>query len=261
MTVETPKNGFKRRLVAGEVQIGLWMSLGSGAAAEALSLLGYDWLLFDTEHAPVDPPQLQPILQAASVGPSSAVVRPAWNDVVLIKRVLDVGVQTILVPFVQSAEEAEAAVRAAKYPPVGVRGVAGLTRASRFGLAGDYFASADDNTCVLVQIETENALGRLEEIAGVPGVDGVFIGPSDLAAAMGHLGRPSTAEVQEAIRSTCDRLKTLGKPAGILAVTAEDAKRYLSWGFSFVAVGIDLALLLRGAEARLADVTSEDKDR
>lgn len=254
MRVPAPENRFKARLQAGEVQLGLWMSLGSAAAAEALSLLGYDWMLFDMEHAPVDPPQLQPILQAAAAGPSQAVARPAWNDPVLIKRTLDVGAQTLLVPFVQTAKEAAAAVAAGKYPPEGSRGVAGLTRASRYGLAPEYFPQANASTCVLVQIETAAALSRIEEIAATPGVDGVFIGPSDLAAAMGHLGKPGTPEVQDAIRGAVDLLKRRGTPAGILAVSADDAARYLSWGFSFVAVGIDLALLLRGAEGRLAEM-------
>ncbi|MEX5728732.1 4-hydroxy-2-oxoheptanedioate aldolase [Rhodovulum iodosum] len=255
MTVQAPKNSFKSRLLAGEVQLGLWMSLGSAAAAEALSLVGYDWLLFDMEHAPVDPPQMQPLLQAAAAGVSQAVARPPWNDPVLIKRTLDVGAQTLLVPFVQSAEEAAAAVRAAKYPPQGIRGVAGLTRASRYGLAPDYFATANAQTCVLVQIETPAALSRIEEIALTPGVDGVFIGPSDLGASMGHLGRPGTAEVQDAIRGAADTLRDLQKPAGILAVSAEDAERYLDWGYSFVAIGIDMSLLLRAAKARLDHFT------
>lgn len=260
MSVPSPRNTFKSRLQAGEVQLGLWMSLGSAAAAEALSLVGYDWLLFDTEHAPVDTPQMQPILQAAAAGASASVVRPAWNDKVLIKRTLDIGAQTILVPFVENAAEAAAAVDAARYPPHGSRGVAGLTRASRFGLTNDYFETANENTCVLVQLETPAALAQIEEIAAVPGVDGVFIGPSDLAAGMGFLGKPGTQVVQDAIRDAADLLQALGKPAGILAVSSEDAERYLSWGFSFVAIGIDIALLLRGAEGRLAEFSSKRSD-
>ena len=252
MTQAAFRNQFKARLLAREVQLGLWMSLGSPAAAEALSLVGYDWLLFDTEHAPVDPPQLQALLQAAAAGPSAPVVRPAWNDQVLVKRVLDVGAQTLLVPFVQTAEGAALAVEVSRYPPTGSRGVAGLTRASSFGLNPDYFATANDETCVLVQLETPRSLRNLEAIAEVPGVDGIFIGPSDLAASMGHLGRPSAEPVQDAIRDARDRLETLNKPAGILAVSRDDAQRYLDWGFGFVAIGIDIALLLGEARSRLA---------
>ena len=177
--MQAPRNTFKRRLLAGDTQNGLWLSLGSPISSEALSLVGFDWLLFDTEHPPIDLASVQPLLQAAAVGTAQAVVRPAWNDKVLIKRVLDMGAQTLLVPFVETPEEAAAAVAATRYPPKGLRGVAGATRASRYGLTSDYFAVSDDEIAVLVQIETTNALTRLEEIAAVPGVDGVFIGPSD----------------------------------------------------------------------------------
>ena len=171
--MKAPCNDFKRRLAAGEVLNGFWLSLASPVASEALSLAGFDWLLFDGEHSPVDVAGVQPLLQAAATGTASAVVRPAWNDKVLIKRLLDIGAQTLLVPFVQSAEEAAAAVLASRYPPHGVRGVAGATRASRYGQTEDYFAVANREICVLVQVETGEALGRLEEIAAVDGVDGV----------------------------------------------------------------------------------------
>lgn len=249
MMLNAPRNAFKKRLLAGEMQVGLWMSMVSPVAAEALSLTGFDWLMFDTEHAPVDIGGLQPLLQAAAIGTSAAVVRPAWNDKVLIKRVLDIGAQTILVPFVESADEAKAAVAATRYPPHGIRGVAGSTRASRFGLTSDYFESANDEICVLVQIETSKALERLEDIAAVPGVDGVFIGPSDLAASMGHLGKPSHPDVQAALQDAVKRLTSLGKPAGILATSSEDALRYRNWGFAFVAAGTDMGLLMSGAKA------------
>lgn len=152
-----PRNRFKARLLAGELQWGLWSSLASPVAAEALSLTGFDWMLFDTEHSPVEVAALQPILQAAATGTASAVARPAWNDKVLIKRLLDIGVQTLLVPFVETAGEAEAAVRATRYPPDGIRGVAGSTRASRYGTVPDYLQKANGEICVLVQIETAQA--------------------------------------------------------------------------------------------------------
>ncbi|PCH94538.1 MAG: 4-hydroxy-2-oxo-heptane-1,7-dioate aldolase [Rhodobacteraceae bacterium] len=245
--MRTPINKFKERLQAGAPLDGLWMSLTSPVAAEGLSLLGFDWLLFDTEHSPVEIAQVQPLLQAASAGASNLVVRVAWNDKVLIKRVLDIGAQTVLVPFVQTAQEATDAVAATRYPPHGVRGVAGGTRASRFGLATDYFEQANKQVAVLVQVETGDALSKLEEIASVSGVDGVFIGPSDLAASLGHLGNPGHEDVQHALKDAVTRLKVIGVPAGILATNPVDAKRYRAWGYSFVAGAVDLGILMRGA--------------
>ncbi|HAE47654.1 MAG: 4-hydroxy-2-oxo-heptane-1,7-dioate aldolase [Tistrella sp.] len=252
--MKAPCNDFKRRLAAGEVLNGFWLSLASPVASEALSLAGFDWLLFDGEHSPVDVAGVQPLLQAAATGTASAVVRPAWNDKVLIKRLLDIGAQTLLVPFVQSAEEAAAAVLASRYPPHGVRGVAGATRASRYGQTEDYFAVANREICVLVQVETGEALGRLEEIAAVDGVDGVFIGPSDLAASMGHLGRPGHPEVQAALKDAAARIAATGKAPGILATNAADARRYVDWGYRFVAAGVDIGVLMAGAKAMLAEV-------
>jgi 4-hydroxy-2-oxoheptanedioate aldolase len=191
---------------------------------------------------------LQPILQAAACGTASAVARPAWNDKILIKKMLDIGVQSLLIPFVETPEEAEAAVRATRYPPEGIRGVAGSTRASRFGLAKGYLQKANDQICVLVQIETASALARLEEIAAIDGVDGVFIGPSDLSASMGFLGNPGVEPVQEAIRTAAHRIKKSGKAPGILATRSEDALRYRDWGYRFVAGGVDMPLLMKAAQ-------------
>lgn len=241
------ENHFKRALRGSDPLLGIWISSASPVIAEALGHLGFDWMMFDTEHAPVDPASLQPLLQAASGRGSQLVARPAWNDPVLIKRFLDMGAETLLIPFVQTAAEAEAAVRAAKYPPDGSRGVAEVTRASGYGTDKSYFATANAETCILVQIETPDALERLEEIAAVDGVDGVFIGPSDLGAAMGYLGQPGHPEVQAVIRSAVDRLTALGKPAGILATTLEDARRYRDWGYRFVAGGVDLGLMIAAA--------------
>ncbi|MEN2977056.1 HpcH/HpaI aldolase/citrate lyase family protein [Tistrella bauzanensis] len=256
--MQAPRNTFKRRLAAGEVLNGFWLSLASPVASEALSLAGFDWLLFDGEHAPVDVAGIQPLLQAAATGTAAAVVRPAWNDKVLIKRLLDIGAQTLLVPFVQTADEAAAAVSASRYPPHGVRGVAGATRASRYGLTDDYFAVANQEICVLVQVETGEALARLEEIAAVEGVDGVFIGPSDLAASMGHLGRPGHPEVQQALEDAARRIAATGKAPGILATNAADARRYLGWGYRFVAAGVDLGVMVGGARAMLQAVRAAE---
>ncbi|WP_048645697.1 HpcH/HpaI aldolase family protein [Nitratireductor soli] len=255
-----PENRFKARLLAGETQWGLWSTLASPVAAEALSLVGFDWMLFDTEHSPIEIAGLQPILQAAAVGTASAVARPAWNDKVLIKKLLDIGVQTVLVPFIETPEEAEAAVRATRYPPEGIRGVAGSTRASRYGMASDYLKKANAEICVLVQIETTQAMARLEEIAAVDGVDGVFIGPSDLSASMGHLGNPAHPDVQEAIRAAADRIAAAGKVPGILATKAEDAVRYRDWGYRFVAGAVDVGLLVGSARTLLQTVAAQPKD-
>ncbi|MBB5702101.1 4-hydroxy-2-oxoheptanedioate aldolase [Ochrobactrum daejeonense] len=252
--MQAPRNEFKRRLLAGETLHGLWMSIASPQTAEALSLVGFDWLLFDTEHSPVEVAGVQPLLQAAAAGKSAVVVRPAWNDKVLLKRILDIGAQTVLVPFVQTPEEAAAAVAATRYPPSGIRGVAGSTRASRFGLTSDYFTVANEETCVLVQIETREALDRLEAIAAVDGVDGVFVGPSDLAASLGHLGKPGHADVQAALQQAAQRILAAGKVPGILATNAADAVRYRNWGYRFVAGAVDLGLLIKAAQGVLADM-------
>jgi 4-hydroxy-2-oxoheptanedioate aldolase len=243
-------NLFKRRLAAGETQIGLWCSLCSPIAAEIVADSGFDWLLHDTEHSPNELPNILAALQAVQGRPSTAaVVRPAWNDVVLIKRILDVGAQTIIVPYVQNADEARRAVEAARYPPAGVRGVTGSGRASRYGRVTDYLRKANDEICVLVQVETRQALREIEAIAAVDGVDGIFIGPSDLSASFGLIGQPGHADVQAAIENAGKRIRAAGKGAGILSGAEADSRRYIGWGYNFVAVGTDLVLLARATDA------------
>lgn len=254
--IQPPRNGFKARLLAGETQLGLWMSIPSPITAEAMSLVGYDWLLFDTEHAPVEVAQMQPLLQAAAAGSSGLAARPAWNDKVLIKKLLDIGAQTLLVPFVQSAQEAADAVAATRYPPEGIRGVAGATRASRYGMAPGYLQQANAEICTLVQIETRAALEQIEAIAAVEGVDGVFIGPSDLSASMGHIGNPKADEVQAELESAASRIIRAGSVPGILATNVDDARRYLEWGYRFVAISVDLGLLVGAARDSLDSVRS-----
>ncbi len=247
--MELSRNRFKQAIAAGQVQIGLWSSLCNSIAAEIVADSGFDWILFDSEHSPNEIPGLMAQLQASARGTASAIVRPAWNDAVLIKRVLDIGAQSILVPYVQDAEEARRAVAAIRYPPAGIRGVAAASRASRYGRVTDYLKKADSEICLLVQVETRAALDRLEAIAAVDGVDGVFIGPSDLSASFGHIGHPQHAEVQKALEDGVRRLKAIGKPAGILTLSEEEARRYIGWGYTFVAVGSDIGLLARGADA------------
>ncbi len=247
--MELVKNNFKRGLARGELQIGLWCSLCSNIAVELLGHSGFDWLVLDTEHSPNEVPDILAQLQAMGTGTASAVVRPAWNDTVLIKRYLDIGSQTVLLPYVQNAEEAARAVAATRYPPRGVRGVTGSGRAARYGRVGDYLKRADEEICVLVQAETRTALDNIEAIAGVEGVDGVFIGPSDMAASLGHIGQPGHPVVQAALKEAVDRLKKVGKPAGILTANEDEARRYVDWGYLFVAVGSDIGLLTKNADA------------
>jgi 4-hydroxy-2-oxoheptanedioate aldolase len=242
-------NAFKHAIKAGRRQIGLWSTLCSPLASEAIADSGFDWLLLDMEHSPNDIETIVAQLQAAMRGTATPIVRPPWNDAVMFKRLLDAGAASLLVPYVQNADEAARAVAATRYPPHGVRGVAGMSRASRFGRVADYMKRAADEICVLVQVETGAAVKELEKIAAVDGVDGVFIGPSDLAASLGHLGNPQHADVQKAIEDAVRRLKAVGKPAGILTANEAEARRYLDWGYCFVAVGIDTTILVRGADA------------
>jgi 4-hydroxy-2-oxoheptanedioate aldolase len=242
--MELPANPFKKAILAGHQQVGLWVSLASPYSTEIVAGSGFDWLLIDGEHSPNDPTTVLPQLQAAAPYPVSTIVRPAWNDKVLIKRYLDIGAQSLLIPYVETAAQAEAAVAAIRYPLRGVRGVAGVTRASRFGRVADYVKRAEEELCLLVQIESRLGLENLEAIAGTDGVDGVFIGPADLAAGLGHLGQQAHPEVQKAIEDAVKRIKARGKPAGILAVDEASARRYMDWGTTFTAVGLD-AMILR----------------
>jgi 2-keto-3-deoxy-L-rhamnonate aldolase RhmA len=247
--MELPRNAFKHAIAQGRLQVGLWSSLASNIAADIVSDSGFDWILLDTEHSPNEVPDVLGQLQAAERGSASLIVRPAWNDAVLIKRVLDIGAQSVLVPYVQNVEEARRAVAAVRYPTAGIRGVAAAARASRYGRIPDYLKKADAEICLLVQVETRTALDQLEAIAGVDGVDGVFIGPSDLSASFGHIGNPQHPEMQKLLQDSVDRLKKAGKPAGILTTNEEEARRYIGWGYTFVAVGSDVGLLARGADA------------
>lgn len=256
MIHEMPRNSFKHAITAGEVQIGLWCSLASHVSVEVVAGAGFDWLLLDTEHSANELPMVHTQLLATMGSASHPVVRVPWNDFVTIKRYLDIGTQSFLVPYVQNAEEARAAVRATRYPPNGIRGVATVSRASRFGRVRDYFDHADEEVCVVVQLESREALDNLEAIAAVEGVDGLFIGPSDLSADLGHLGHPGHPEVRDAIEDAFRRIQGCGKAAGFLTPDAALAKRWLDQGCLIAAVGADIGLLARGSEAlreRFAD--------
>ncbi|MDX7274013.1 4-hydroxy-2-oxoheptanedioate aldolase [Serratia marcescens] len=246
-------NHFKRALQEKRPQIGLWLGLCSSYSAELLAGAGFDWLLIDGEHAPNNVQTVLGQLQAVAPYPSQPVVRPPWNDAVIIKQLLDVGAQTLLIPMIQNAEQARDAVRATRYPPHGVRGVgSALARASRWNRVPDYLQQADEQMCVLVQIETREAVKNLDAILQVEGVDGVFIGPADLSADMGFAGNPQHPEVQRTIDDTIARIRAAGKAPGILMANKALAQRYLEAGALFVAVGVDTTLLARAAEA-LAD--------
>lgn len=251
--MDLPRNRFKAALAEGRPQIGLWISLLEAFAAEAVAAAGFDWLLFDTEHSPGSELSVLGQLQAVAPYPVTPIVRPVTNDTALIKRFLDIGVQTLLIPYVQSAAEAEAAVAAMRYPPRGVRGVSTLTRATGFGRTQDYLARAESELCLLVQIETRAGLDAIEAIAAVDGVDGLFIGPSDLSASLGHLGDASHPEVAAAIEDAFRRIRAAGKPAGFLSLDPALNHRAIGWGSSFTAVGTDLSLLARGADALRAE--------
>ncbi|HEX9466203.1 MAG TPA: HpcH/HpaI aldolase/citrate lyase family protein [Alphaproteobacteria bacterium] len=246
--MELNRNAFKHALAQGRLQIGLWSSLASNQAAEIVSDSGFDWILLDTEHSPNEIPDLLSQLQAVQRGTATPIVRAAWNDAVLFKRILDIGAQSLLVPFVQNPEEARRAVAATRYPPSGIRGTAGSSRASRYGRVKDYLKKANEEICLLVQVETRQALDQIEAIAKVDGIDGVFIGPSDLAASLGHIGDMQHPTVQKAIEEAVKRLKAVGKPAGILTPNEDEARRYIAWGYTFVAVGSDVGVLTRGAD-------------
>ena len=237
-------NPFKAALKARQQQIGLWLSLANPYTAELCATAGFDWLLIDGEHSPNDLRTVLAQLQAVAPYRGHPVVRPVNADVSGIKLLLDIGAQSLLVPMVDSADEAEHVVAATRYPPKGIRGVgSAVARASRWGDVKDYVARAADETCVLVQVETVTALQNIESICAVDGIDGVFIGPADLAASMGYPGKPTEPEVQRAIDDAIARIVATGKAAGTLTSDLALAQKYLSAGCSFVAAGIDARLL------------------
>jgi 4-hydroxy-2-oxoheptanedioate aldolase len=250
--MDFPINRFKHAILNGQKQIGLWSHLCSPISIEILAHCGYDWLLLDMEHSPNEVPDVLAQLQAMQGGTATPIVRPPWNDMVTFKRLLDIGVQTLLVPYIQTAEEARNAVSYTRYPPHGVRGYAGAPRASNYGRVKGYAQRSAEEICVLLQVETIEGLKNIEEIANVEGVDGVFIGPGDLSAALGHLGNPKHPEVLKVIDEAIARIRACGKAAGILTGDEALAKHYVAQGCLFVAVGADQNVLRDSAQA-LAD--------
>jgi 4-hydroxy-2-oxoheptanedioate aldolase len=246
-----PHNTLKAALATKTVQMGLWMNLVSPIAAEALSGTGFDWLLIDGEHGPNDIPTI--LAQVQAIGSrTSVVVRPPVGEVRMIKQLLDLGVQTILVPMIESADHAAQMVKAMHYPPVGMRGVgATIARASDYGRITDYITTANDQTCLILQIESRAGLAALPEILKLDGVDGVFIGPADLAADMGYPGNAAAPEVQATIDSTLAAIMASGKSAGILTFDAKAAQRYAAMGVTFLGIGSDVAVLVKAMTATL----------
>lgn len=252
MVAKVCENKFRQAVLNQDVLIGCWAALGSPITTEVLGYAGFDWLLLDGEHAPNDVLSFIPQLMALKGSPSAPIVRPAWNDVVLIKRLLDIGFYNFLIPFVEDEEQAKKAVAATRYPPEGVRGVSVSHRSNEFATVTDYFQKINQNITVIAQIENQKSVDNLDKILAVDGIDAVFVGPSDLSAGLGYFGQPKHPEVQKVIKHVFDTAKKQGKASGILAPVEADARQYLAMGATFVGVGSDLGAF-RSATAALAE--------
>ncbi|WP_106745814.1 HpcH/HpaI aldolase family protein [Yoonia maritima] len=255
-------NRFLAGLKAGEKQVGFWVSLASPYSAEVVAAAEFDWLVVDLEHTPGDMQTVLGQLQAIAPYHSTAIVRTPVNDPVIVKRLLDLGPEGILFPMIQSADEARAAIEATRYPPHGIRGVAGAARGNRFGRVKDYYEQVESQTCVLIQIETCAALDQAEEIGGVEGVDGVFFGPADISADMGMIGQPLHPDVWARIMPAARKLMDMGVPVGTLVTDPAMAADLLNDGFSFVACGTDVGTLAKATDSLLAQMRqSIDKEK
>jgi len=254
-------NPFKAGLARGETQLGLWLSSTSSYLAEIAATSGYDWLLIDGEHAPNTVQDLYHQLQAIAPYRSQPVIRPVEFQQALIKQVLDIGARTLLVPMIDTAEQARALVAATRYPPTGTRGVgAGVARAARWGRVENYMARANDELCLLIQAESKTAIDNLDALLEVEGVDGIFIGPADLSASLGYPDNAAHPEVQQIIEQSIRRIRKAGKAAGFLAVDIAMAQRAISWGANFVAVGVDTMLYTDALDRRLAQFRQQATD-
>lgn len=244
------QNTFKARLGAGPCQFGLWTTLSTSFATEVVAGAGFDWLCLDTEHSPADPLTVLPQLQCLAGYPSvSAIVRPAANDAVLIKRFLDLGAQTLLIPMVNTVEDARAAVAATRYAPQGIRGASALTRATQFGRIKGYFDAASTQICTIAQIETKAALEAIEDISAVEGIEALFIGPADLAASLGYGANQQNDELRAVVLDSMSRIKAAGKPVGLLTGDPILQNAAVEQGCDFLGLGVDVGILARGAEA------------
>ncbi|WP_180078417.1 4-hydroxy-2-oxoheptanedioate aldolase [Acinetobacter sp. YH12251] len=245
-------NHFKKKLKT-EQQIGLWVGLADAYGTEIAANAGYDWLLIDGEHAPSDLRTTLSQLQSIAAYPSQAVVRPPIGSVQLIKQLLDIGAQTLLIPMVETVEQAQLMVKAVRYPPDGIRGVgAALARATRWNSIPDYYANAHENICLLIQIESVEGIKNLDEILKIDGIDGVFIGAVDLSATMGYQGNPNHPEVQKTVIDAIQRIRKAGKAAGILSTQHDATQKYIELGTEFVAVGVDTSVLMNSLRELLS---------
>ena len=252
--MQLASNPFTAALKASDKQIGLWISLASNFSAEVVASAGYDWALVDMEHSPNDYFSVLGQLQAFAASDTTAIVRVEWNDAVAVKRLLDLGAPGLLFPMIQSVEEAKRAVAATRYPPHGIRGVSGATRATKFGRISDYTSRIEEETAVLLQLETRKAVEQADAIADVGGVSGIFFGPADIAADIGKLGKPMDPDVWSLIKPTAQKLIAKGVPVGTLVLDPGFAADLLNEGFTFVACGTDASILARGSDALLARV-------
>jgi 2-keto-3-deoxy-L-rhamnonate aldolase RhmA len=253
-------NAFRQLLksAGSHPPVGTWIMSASHLVAEAVGHAGFDWALIDMEHAPADIPQVVQMLQALSATRLVPVVRVPWNDTVMVKRVLDAGASTVMFPYVQTADEARRAVAATRFPPDGVRGVAGMSRAAKFGTVPNYLKTANANVGVIVQLETKEAVHALEEIGSVPGVDALFVGPADLSASLGHLGDLMHPQVLEVMGLAARTARAMGKHIGSLGGTPEQVAQYRALGFDYVALSSDLGLLMRGAQAAVSALRTQE---
>lgn len=242
------------------VPLGTWLMSAAPSTAEAMGHCGFDFLVVDMEHVPIGVPETVSILRAIAGTPAEPLIRLAWNDQVLVKRVMDAGGRTLMFPFIQSAEEARAAVSYTRYPPQGVRGVAAVHRGSQFGRVPDYLKTANDQVCVILQLETPDAVERLDEIAAVPGVDALFLGPGDLSAAMGRIGEVAHPEVQALIAHAAKAAAKAGKPIGIVGPNPAMVGSFLEMGYSFAAVASDMAMMTGRATEWLATLQGRAQD-
>ena len=244
-------NLFLKAIRSGKQQIGLWLSLTSNHSAEVIAHTNFDWVLIDMEHSPNDLQSVLAQLQVFENFETTVLVRPPWKDAVKVKQLLDIGAQGLVFPMVQSAEDAKHLIASTRYPPAGIRGVGSTTRATAFGRDKSYFSQADNETAVILQIETLSALEQIGEISKIEGIDGVFFGPSDIAADMGLIGQSLHPEIWRKIMPAVKKLQTANIPVGTLVLDPEFAKKLLDEGFSFVACGIDAALLASSSDQLL----------
>ena len=250
-------NPFRALLARPHIPLGTWLMSGTPSTAEAMGCIGFDWLVVDMEHVPIDVKDAYHILQAIAGTPATAVIRLAWNEIVTVKRALDIGAQTLMFPFVQNADDARRAVASTRYPQLddsnpGTRGFAAMHRASRYATAADYGKRANEGIFRMIQLETPEAIARLEEIAAVDGVDALFVGPGDLSSAMGQIGNIAHPDVQAAMKDAAVRAKKIGKPIGIVGPTPEMVQQFIGYGYDYVAVASDMGMMMRQANAFFA---------